>query len=89
MELARLEHEDIIELVEGLTPWVSPILVVPKPKSQDEVRICIDMRIPNRAIECTRHVMPTLELDEESRQITTFSTHVSIRGYKWLFFRIN
>ena len=31
VELARLEREDIIERVEGQTPWVSPILVVPKP----------------------------------------------------------
>ena len=61
VELARLEREDIIERVEGPTPWVSPILVVPKPKSQDEVRICIDMRVPNRPIERTRHVMPTLD----------------------------
>ena len=61
VELARLEREDIIERVVGPTPWVSPILVVRKPKSQDEVRICIDMRVPNRAIERTRHVMPTLD----------------------------
>ena len=30
-----------------------------------------------------------LELDEESRQIMTFSTHVGIRHYKRLFFGIN
>ena len=37
VELVPLEREDIIERVEGLTTWVSPILVVPKLKSQDEV----------------------------------------------------
>lgn len=31
-ELERLEQEDIIETIEGPTPWVSPIVVAPKPK---------------------------------------------------------
>ena len=30
-----------------------------------------------------------LELAEESRYITTFSTHVGLRRYKWLLFGIN
>ena len=30
MELERLEKEDIIEKMYGPTPWVSPIVVVPK-----------------------------------------------------------
>ena len=59
-ELERLEKEGIIEKVYGPTDWVSPIVVQPK-KNGDEVRICIDMREPNKAICCTRHVIPTLE----------------------------
>ena len=99
-ELVWLEDLDIIEKVDGPTPWVSPIVVVPKPKSPNEVRICVDMRIPNTAIQRERHITPTLddilcdlngatvfskldlnngyhqlELHEESRYITTFSTH--------------
>ena len=30
-KLRQLENEDIIERAEGPTPWVSPIVVVPKP----------------------------------------------------------
>ena len=112
-ELKRLEQLDIIEKVDGPTPWVSPIVVAPKPKKPDEIRICVDMRMPNQAIKRTRHIMPTLddilmrlngatvfskldlnsgyhqlELDEDSRNMTTFSTHVGLRRYKRLNFGV-
>ena len=45
-ELERLLDADVIEPVEGeATPWVSPIHVVKKPRS-DNIRICVDMRAP-------------------------------------------
>ena len=47
-ELVRLE---IIETVHDPTPWVSPIVAVPKPKSPNEVQICVDMHLPNKAIQ--------------------------------------
>ena len=112
-ELKRLEDLDIIEKVDGPTPWVSPIVAAPKPKAPDEIRICVDMRLPNQAIKRTRHIMPTvddilmqlnnstvfskldlnsgyhqLELDESSRNITTFTTHVGLRRYKRLNFGV-
>ena len=34
-ELQRLADLDIIEKVDGPTPWVSPIVVVPKSKKPD------------------------------------------------------
>ena len=49
-ELDRLERQGIIEPVDGPTPWVSPLVVTPKPKNPDEIRLCVDMRQPNRAI---------------------------------------
>ena len=113
-ELARLEELDIIEKVDGPTPWVSPIVVAPKPKNPDEIRICVDMRLPNEAVLRQRHITPTiddliadlngatifskldlnsgyhqLELDEKSRNITTFSTHIGLRRYKRLIFGIS
>ena len=36
-ELLRLEKLDIIETVHEPTPWISPIVVVPKSKSLSEV----------------------------------------------------
>ena len=44
-ELDRLDSLDIIEKVTGPTPWVSPIVVVPK--SSGHVGLCVDMREPN------------------------------------------
>ena len=57
-ELDRLEKLDIIEKAEGPTPWVSPIVVVSKKQG---VRICIDSRAINTAIERERHPTPTIE----------------------------
>ena len=60
-EIQKLLDEHIIEKVQGdLTPWVSPIVVVPK-KDSESVRICVDMRKPNQAILRKRHQMPTVE----------------------------
>ena len=46
--------------VYGPTEWVSPMVVQPK-KNTGEIRICVDMRLPNKAIKRTRHVIPTIE----------------------------
>ncbi|VDI02758.1 Hypothetical predicted protein [Mytilus galloprovincialis] len=105
-ELEKLEKQDIIEKVDGPTPWVSPIVVAPKPKNKNEIRLCVDMREPNKAILRSRHITPTLddmildlngskvfskmdlrsgyhqlELNEESRNITTFTTHTLKHRY--------
>ena len=60
-ELDRVEQQGIIEKVNGRTPWVSPIVVAPKPKNPDEIRMCIDMMLPNRAIQRERHITPTVD----------------------------
>ena len=89
------------------TEWVSPLVVVPK--TDGDVRICVDMRRANSAIERERHPIPTIEevlydlngstvfskldlkwgfhqveLDERSREITTFVTHRGLYRYKRL-----
>ena len=85
------------------TEWTSPLVVVPKPDG--DIRICVDMRRANKAIQRERHPIPTteevlhhlngsavfstlyqrwafhqIELNEESRQITTFVT-TNVRRY--------
>ena len=58
-ELTSLEEQGIIERVSGPTPWVSPIVVIPK-ADPSKIRICVDMREANKAIERERHITPTL-----------------------------
>lgn len=59
--LDELEKKDIIEKTSGPTPWVSPIVVFPKPKNPNEVRICVDMRKANMAVQRERHLTPTVD----------------------------
>ena len=104
--------KDIVERVDGPTSWVSPVVVAPK--SQGDIRLCVDMRKANQAIIRERIPIPTvdevvenlngsavfskldlrlgfhqIELDEESRDITTFSTHEGLFRYKRLSFGVN
>ena len=60
-ELKKLKDLTIIEDAVGSTPWVSNIVAAPKPKDPESVRICVDMRITNKAIERDRYPMPTVE----------------------------
>ena len=112
--IEKLLADDIIEKVPDTqaTPWVSPIVAVPK--GDDSVRICVDMRKANQAIQRVRHLIPTvdevnlqltgakifskldlsqayhqLQLHEESRYITTFSTHLGLFRYKRLNYGTN
>jgi hypothetical protein len=62
-ELTNLENEDIIEPVTDgpITEWISPCHAVPKPKQPGKLRVCVDMRAPNKEILRTRHIIPTIE----------------------------
>jgi hypothetical protein len=60
-ELQYLEENDIIENVEGPPPWMSPIVAAPKPKQPDKVRLCVDMRQANRAIQREIYLMLTVD----------------------------
>ena len=58
-KLEELVECDIIEPVEGPTPWVSPVVVVPKPSG--DIRLSVDMRKANEAIVRERRPIPTLD----------------------------
>ena len=51
---------DIIEKVSGPTTWVSPAVIAPKPNKED-VRICVDMRRANEAIQRDKLSIPTVD----------------------------
>lgn len=48
----ELLEKDIIERVDGLRTWVSPVVIVPK--ASGDIRLCVDMRRANEAIICQR-----------------------------------
>ena len=60
-ELDSLQQQDIIEPVTGPTPWVSPVVCVPKPHDPTAIRVCVDMRRANTAIQRERHLTPTVD----------------------------
>ena len=40
---------------------VQRLVVAPKPKNLNEIRVCVDMRLPNKALLRLRHIAPTLD----------------------------
>ncbi len=94
-ELDNLEQQGIIKKVEGPTPLVSPLIVIPK--KNGDVWLCVDMKMANKAIKSGwfgSHTEQSSKLDlcsgyhqislaKESRyNITTFATHKGLRRYK-------
>ena len=77
-KIEELIAMDIIEPVEGPTPWVSPVVVVPK--QNDEIRLCVDMRRANEAIIRERYPIPTVD---EVLQSLNQSTMFSKLDLKW------
>ena len=59
-KIKDLIEKDIIEEVPGPTTWASPIVV--SPKASGDIRLCIDMRLANTAIQLER--LPILTVDE-------------------------
>ena len=59
--IEKLGKEGIIEIVpeNQPTPWVSPVVVVPK--SDGTVTLCVDMRMINQAVQRVRHLIPTVK----------------------------
>ncbi|XP_049522663.1 uncharacterized protein LOC125945132 [Dermacentor silvarum] len=64
-DLERLQSLGIIEKTEEPTPWVSPIVAVPKPHDPEHIRMCVDMRCANQAIQ------PAEVFQDTIRQVLT------------------
>ena len=58
-KIEELVVMDLIEPVEGPSPWVSPVVVVPK--QNDEIHLCVDTRRANEAIISERYPIPTVD----------------------------
>ena len=58
-KLDEMRDQGIIEKVEGSTPWLSPLIAIPK--KGGDVRLVLDMRVPNQAFTRRRVQMPTVD----------------------------
>ena len=71
-KVEELVSMDIIEPVKGLTPWVSPVVVVPQ--QNDKIQLCVDMRRANEVMIRERYPIPTVdEVLQSLNQSTVFS----------------
>lgn len=57
-KIDALCQQGIIEKVNEPSKWVSPLVVVPR---NDDIRICVDMRRANEAVQRENHPLPTFE----------------------------
>ncbi len=57
-EIKRLESEGIIEKVDS-SPLVSPLVAIQK--KSGGIRLCIDLRDPNKAVIIDSHPLPHIE----------------------------
>ncbi|GFR84325.1 Pol polyprotein [Elysia marginata] len=68
----RMKELDTIEEVTEPTDWVSPM--VPVPKANGEVRICVDLRELTQAIQREQYMIPMFyDIIHELRGSTIFS----------------
>lgn len=58
-KILEMLRTDVIEKVEGPPEWISPMVVVPKGK--DDVRLCINMKYPNQAIQREHYPLPVID----------------------------
>lgn len=56
----NMVKQGIVEKVNGPSKWISPLVVVPR-SNPNEIRICVDMRRANEAVERENHPLPTFD----------------------------
>ena len=79
-KLDELEALDVIEKVNEPTKWLSPAVCVPK--GNGDIRLCIDMRLANRAVARERFPIPTVEeVIQDLNRSTVFSKLDLKMGY--------
>ena len=70
--------------MDGPSPWVSPVVIAPKPGSNN-IRLCVDMRQANTAILRERYPIPTVDEILEQLNGSTVFTKMDL---KWGFHQI-
>lgn len=79
-ELKRMEENDIIEPVTEPTDWCAPM--VPVPRKNGKVRICVDLKRLNEAVRRERYILPTAEeITAKLSGATTFTSLDAASGF--------
>ena len=79
-KLHEMEEQGIIEKVKGVTPWLSPL--IPIPKKGGDLRLVLDMRVPNQALKRRRVQFPTVDDILQKMEGATIFTEVDLsQGY--------
>ena len=84
-KLDELVSLDVTEKAEGPTPWISPVVVVPRPKHSGDPSLWVDMRQANSAIVREQHPIPTVNEILHSLNGSTVFTKLDI---KWAFHQV-
>ena len=77
-ELKRMESEDILEKIDS-SPWVSNMVLQWKDKGRGDLRICADLREPNKAIIPDRYPLPTIEELSEQFAGSKFFSKIDLK----------
>ena len=60
-EIEYMLENDIIEEVTGPVEWCSSLVIVPKPDSEEEIRVTVDLRAVNHCLQNTHKPIPSVE----------------------------
>lgn len=61
-----------LDIIDGPSSWISPVVVVPK--KNGDIRLCVDIRRANRAVMRERYPIPTVdEVIQDLNQSQVFS----------------
>lgn len=75
-----MEENEVIEPVTDPTDWCAPM--VPVPKQNGSVRICVDLKKLNEAVKRERYVLPTTEeITAQLSGATHFSSLDAASGF--------
>ena len=75
-KLEEMRNEGIIEKVQGATPWLSPLISIPK--RNGNVRLVLDMQMPNTALTRCRVQIPTVNKLLQKMEGTTIFSEVDL-----------
>lgn len=66
-KIQDLINRGIVEPVNMYSRWQSPLVIVPKPGG--DIRLCVDLRLVNKAVRPEKYPIPTIESKELLKKV--------------------